>query len=96
LRVNSTGVASAVAVQVLLGRALAPSSVDDRRVRLVDGSNGAKVPVSVGYDSLTDQLIVTPNTNLSSNREYALVIDGVRTPAGTRLPTRWIGFRTGS
>jgi len=50
----------------------------------------------VGYDSLTDQLIVTPNANLSANREYALVIDGVRTSSGTRLPTRWIGFRTGS
>ena len=95
-RPNTTGVSSAVALEVLLGRKLAPSSVDDRRVRLVDGSSGVKVPASVLYDSLADQLIVTPNSSLAAHREYALVIDGVRTPAGDRLPSRWIGFRTGT
>ena len=91
---ESYGADPTQAIQLTTGVNIRTSSVDQTSIRLLDGESGGAVPIDVA--ATVDGWQVSPLTPLVATRAYALVLDGLRTPGGGRVPFTRVGFRTAS
>ncbi|MEO8329479.1 MAG: S8 family serine peptidase, partial [Candidatus Nanopelagicales bacterium] len=92
---NATGVPRSGDLVLTLGRAILPTSISARTVRLIDGNTGESVARGVDYDPVTGTLTIDPVDRLAGKRDYALVLKQLRMPNGSHLTETWLGFRTG-
>ncbi|MCZ3389158.1 MAG: S8 family serine peptidase [Actinomycetia bacterium] len=91
---ESYGAMRSAPIDLLLGAQVAPGSVDSRSVQLIDGETG--LPLARTVNVAGNTLTVTPDAELSATRNYAAVLNGLRTTGGRTLADVRSGFRTAS
>jgi hypothetical protein len=79
-------------IEFTTGVNIRTASIDQTSIRLLDGESGSVVSTNV--TPTVDGWQVTPLTPLNATRDYALVLDGLRTTSGNLVPYTRVGFRT--
>ena len=93
-RPNALGQDPAADLIIGLGRSAAPGSVSNEHVVLIDGVTGLRVPRAVTYDAGSSTVTIDPTSALRTGRDYSVVLSGLRSSSGGRLPDGRYGFRT--
>ncbi|MFS0702152.1 S8 family serine peptidase [Cellulomonas sp. 179-A 4D5 NHS] len=65
---------------------VAPSSVTEQTVRLVDGTTGTAMGATRSYDTRTNAVSLTPTADLVRGRHYELLVSGLTSTAGVVQP----------
>ena len=90
----STGVALDVKPVLTAGTDLAPESVNENTVQLVNGQTGAVVPSTVQYAADTKQITITPTADLLDNTPYRIAVGDVLPANGASVRPFTSYFRT--
>ncbi|WP_258724374.1 S8 family serine peptidase [Cellulomonas sp. NS3] len=83
---HAAGVAVRPTVTVHTFPDVAPSSVTEQTVRLVDGTTGTAVSATRSYEARTHRVSITPTADLVRGRHYELLVSGLTSPAGAVQP----------
>jgi serine protease len=78
----STGIALTAKPIITFSRDLAPASVIESTVQLLNGKTGAVVPSTVEYAADTKQVTISPTDPLQDNTPYRISIGGVQDTMG--------------
>lgn len=73
---NATAVVISIAPQIVFSKAMAPGTITNSSISLVDSTTGAPVAATVTYNATNNAATLTPSANLTAARKYYLELDG--------------------
>lgn len=83
---NATAIAVGVAPQIVFSEPLAPLTVTNASISLVDSTTGLPVAATVSYNTANNTATLTPGANLTAARKYYIELDNTITDlAGNKL-----------